>query len=161
MSHQHTLVHPPVHALTVAPPHPTGCRGQPQSGRRLQQPAAGQLSMKGSKRRYPVAKITVTWTPQEDQALIRYAAGRGLQSAARSSHRHDDASCQCCKHSLSTLRLVCCRLVNKHGEGNWSTISRDLNAMFDRDEAHGRIGKQVSGLAGERAAASSGQLSSG
>lgn len=40
------------------------------------------------------------------------------------------------------LHAFVCRLVEKYGEGQWATISQQLNKAFGKPDEQGRIGKQ-------------------
>lgn len=42
----------------------------------------------------------------------------------------------------SEWAVVCCRLVEDHGQGAWSAIARALNQLMSKPDHAGRIGKQ-------------------
>jgi len=45
-------------------------------------------------------------------------------------------------NSCLWLHAIVCRLVEKYGEGQWATISQQLNKSFGKPDEQGRIGKQ-------------------
>ncbi|GMH33008.1 hypothetical protein BSKO_00842 [Bryopsis sp. KO-2023] len=74
----------------------------------------------------------------------------GLMAMAREAVRGQVLRVKKRRHPVAKIKggwsteedEVLIRLVNEHGEGNWSVIARALNKSFGKEEHHGRIGKQ-------------------